>query len=66
MANLSKVSADNLRVKFNPELLTDDVMSFVELVDGKIVDKGGETIALIPGSFRPPHKGHFAMVKHYA
>ena len=41
-------------------------MSLVEMVDGKVVDKGGKTIALIPGSFRPPHKGHLAMVKHYA
>ena len=24
------------------------------------------TIALVPGSFKPPHKGHFEMFKHYA
>lgn len=66
IGNLAKDRAENLQKKFNPELLTDDVMSFVELVDGKMVDQEGKTIALVPGSFRPPHKGHFAMVKHYA
>ena len=63
---MAKDRAENLKRKFNPELLTDDVMSFVELVDGKVVDEDGRTIALVPGSFRPPHKGHFEMVKHYA
>ena len=41
-------------------------MSLVEMVDGKVVDKKGKTIALIPGSFRPPHKGHLDMIRHYA
>lgn len=27
---------------------------------------GNRTIALVPGSFKPPHKGHFEMFKHYA
>lgn len=66
IGNLAKSKADNLTAKFNPELLTDDIMSFVEVLDGKSVDEEGKTIALIPGSFRPPHKGHFEMVKHYA
>ena len=26
----------------------------------------GRTVALVPGSFKPPHKGHFEMFKHYA
>ena len=26
----------------------------------------GGIVALVPGSFRPPHKGHFEMIKHYA
>ena len=30
---------------------------------GNIVNR---TIALVPGSFKPPHKGHFEMFKHYA
>ena len=23
-------------------------------------------VAIIPGSFKPPHKGHYAMIKHYS
>lgn len=26
----------------------------------------GETIAVVPGAFKPPHKGHLAMIKAYA
>ena len=25
-----------------------------------------QKIALIPGSFKPPHKGHYAMIEHYS
>ena len=25
-----------------------------------------ETVAIVPGAFKPPHKGHLDMVKHYA
>ena len=63
---ISKNRANNLPSRFDPSLLTNDVMSLVEMVDGKVVDQNGKTIALIPGSFRPPHKGHFDMIKHYA
>lgn len=28
--------------------------------------KIGETIAVVPGAFKPPHKGHMAMIKSYA
>lgn len=28
--------------------------------------KCGRTIALIPGGYKPPHKGHLAMAEHYA
>ena len=27
---------------------------------------GGETIALVPGAFKPPHRGHLGMVEQYA
>tara|TARA_R110000824_G_scaffold507_2_gene3257 strand:- start:871 stop:2874 length:2004 start_codon:yes stop_codon:yes gene_type:complete len=27
---------------------------------------GGETIALVPGAFKPPHRGHLGMVEEYA
>lgn len=62
----SRRIADKLEHDIDPSLLTDDIMSLVELVDGKRIDQDGDTIALIPGSFRPPHKGHFDMIKHYA
>ena len=52
--------------KFDPSQLTNDITSLVDFVGGKISDKHGKTIALIPGSFKPPHKGHFDMVKFYA
>lgn len=36
-----------------------------KLEEAKQTSKG-ETIAVIPGAFKPPHKGHLAMVKAYA
>ena len=63
---LSKARAEHLPERFDPSRLTTDVMSLVEMIDGKVVDQKGKTIALIPGSFRPPHKGHLDMIKHYA
>ena len=29
-------------------------------------DVNFRTVALVPGSFKPPHKGHFEMFKNYA
>ena len=28
--------------------------------------EGQQKIAVVPGSFKPPHKGHYAMIKHYS
>jgi len=28
--------------------------------------EGGRTVAVVPGAFKPPHKGHMQMVQHYA
>ena len=28
--------------------------------------KGGETVAILPGKFKPAHRGHLDMIKHYA
>lgn len=25
-----------------------------------------QKVAIVPGSFKPPHKGHYAMIKHYS
>jgi len=43
----------------------------LELVDNEDADPvgpmaGGQTIALVPGAFKPPHAGHLAMVEEYA
>lgn len=64
--DISKSRANMLPQKFDPAQLTNDVMSLVDFVGGKVTDKQGQTIALIPGSFKPPHRGHFDMVKFYA
>lgn len=29
-------------------------------------EQNAETIAMIPGSFKPPHKGHYAMIEHFS
>ena len=41
--------------------------SFDTKIDGLIEDlkKNNKIIALVPGSFKPPHKGHYAMIKHF-
>lgn len=31
-----------------------------------IEDVKKNTVALVPGSFKPPHKGHYAMIEHFA
>ena len=28
--------------------------------------EGGQTVAIVPGAFKPPHRGHLDMVKHYS
>ena len=66
LKNFAKERGAALMDKFADGVLTDDVMSLVELIDGKSEDMRGGIVALVPGSFRPPHKGHFEMIKHYA
>ena len=41
------------------EDLAEDVLTFLTEADEKYV-------VLIPGGFKPPHKGHYAMLNHYA
>ena len=43
----------------------------IEIIDNEDADPvgevaGGETIAIVPGAFKPPHLGHLAMVEEYA
>jgi len=32
----------------------------------KLTEQEGKYVVLIPGGFKPPHKGHYAMLNHYA
>jgi len=43
----------------------------LEIVDSSAADPigsgaGTDTIAIVPGAFKPPHSGHLKMVEHYA
>ena len=43
----------------------------LEIVDNEDADPvgsgaGTDTVALVPGAFKPPHRGHLEMVEHYA
>jgi len=42
--------------------------SFTSKVDVVIEDlkKNGRVVVLVPGSFKPPHKGHYEMVRQYS
>lgn len=57
--------AQNLLSKFKDEEITSDINSLLNIIS-PITDAKGKTICIIPGSFRPPHKGHFAMIEHYS
>lgn len=57
--------AKSLIEKFKDEDITSDLKSLLNIIM-PVKDMKGKTIAIIPGSFRPPHKGHFEMIRHYA
>ena len=43
----------------------------IEIVDNEDADPvgieaGGQTIAVVPGAFKPPHRGHLGMIEEYA
>jgi len=49
----------------------DDLIIELELIDREVVDvtpaaAPNKTIAIVPGAFKPPHRGHLAMVEQYA
>lgn len=48
---------------FKKYFLNEHELGDEPFIKDKIVNR---TIALVPGSFKPPHKGHFEMFKHYA
>lgn len=73
MSGMSKYARELTKGKYERFLrivddvpLTDDIDSLIQLVDGKVDDLEGSKICLIAGSFKPPHRGHFNMVKQYA
>ena len=62
-------------VKITGEFIVGNLASgFGNIKEEEVVDAeqpqatpvSGESIAIIPGSFKPPHAGHLSMVQHYA
>lgn len=58
--------AKTLLNKFKDSDITDDINSLLDIVVGPVKDMEGKTVAIVPGSFRPPHKGHLALIEHYS
>ena len=62
------VSEFGLGENFNSKI--DNIWENLQLSDLRsklsIEDVKKNTIALVPGSFKPPHKGHYAMIEHFA
>jgi cytidyltransferase-like protein len=56
---------EELLNKFKDEDINSDINSLLNAIM-PMKNMNGKTIAIIPGSFRPPHKGHFEMIRHYA
>ena len=62
---VGKYRADALLKKFRDEDITSDLNSLLDAIM-PVKDMKGKTVCIIPGSFRPPHKGHFEMIRHYS
>jgi len=60
--------ANSLKEQFEEEPPEDEWYSdeYETLGDRKFADRPGQTIALVPGAFKPPHRGHADMVRRYA
>jgi|TARA_A100001201_G_scaffold31310_1_gene33815 cytidyltransferase-like protein len=44
-------------------------MIFEKLVNqylSELNEQNAEIVSLVPGSFKPPHKGHYAMIEHFS
>ena len=44
-------------------------MIFEKLVNqflAVLSEQNEEIIAMVPGSFKPPHKGHYEMIEHFS
>lgn len=62
---VGKHRVEELMNKFKDEDINFDINSLLNAIM-PVKNMGGKTIAIVPGSFRPPHKGHFEMIRHYA
>lgn len=60
--------ANSLKEQFEEGPPEDEWYSdeYETLGDRKFADTPGQTIALVPGAFKPPHRGHADMVRRYA
>jgi hypothetical protein len=64
-SNLKEQSEDTIEL----DIVADDAVATIEDEAGDPVvdvDAPGQTIALVPGAFKPPHRGHADMVRRYA
>ena len=64
-SNLKEQSEDAIEL----DIVADDAVAAIEDEAGDPVvdvDAPGQTIALVPGAFKPPHRGHADMVRRYA
>ena len=64
-SNLNEQSEDAIEL----DIVADDDVAALEDESGDPVvdvDAPGQTIALVPGAFKPPHRGHADMVRRYA
>ncbi len=53
--------------KFNEQLSEEDEFDLDDESDDPVVDSDyPKTVAVVPGAFKPPHKGHLDMVQKYA
>ena len=49
-----------------PPIKKSEKLDEIFIIREEDVFQDGPLIAVIPGGFKPPHRGHFEMVKHYA
>ena len=66
ISNFADERLTALTAMFADDKIPSSIKELIDIVDGKQIDENGKTICLIPGSFRPPHRGHLDLIKHYA
>ena len=53
-------------VKITGEFIVGGMVSSFQAPSQPIAKGARTTVAVVPGAFKPPHKGHMAMVEHYS